>query len=201
MTNAPDFMADAVKAQPSPTASEDALKALRKKLAATRDDILELQDLEEKAKTVKARITKAKTVELPDTMEELRINSIGLEAEGNLPAFEVTSKPFYNANIAADWPPEKKLAAFNYLEDNGSVDLIRTEVSIAFTKEQRTQAKALVERLRKEGFEVQVKQGVHPQTLTAWLKEQIEVRKFTPKLDIIGGFVGRVVDIKPVKQK
>ncbi len=201
MSEAPEFMKEAVKAQPRPAPTEDALKALRAKLAATRDDIMELQDVEAKAKDIKARITKAKTQELPDTMEELGLTSLGLEAEGNLPAFQVVSKPFYNANIAADWPVEKRLGAFNYLEDENAGDLIKTEVTVAFNRDQRDEAKALIQRLRDEGLDVQVKQGVHPQTLTAWLREMVETHKRVPTLDIIGGFIGRVVDLKPVKVK
>lgn len=208
MTDAPAFMAGAVAKAPKPEPTANDLAALRAKAAKVRDDLLELSDLEAKVEAVKNRITQAKTKELPDTMEELGITRLDLPADGNLPAYSMQSKPYYRASIAAAWPIEQKAKAYGYLASKGAADLLATEVVITFGRGDKDKAKELLTLLRTyrsetmpEGFKPEVSQGIPHTTLTAWLKEQVETYKTMPDLAIIGGSVGRIVDLKPIKEK
>ena len=53
--------------------------------------------------------------------------------------------------------------------------------------------------MKKEKIEYSNKFGVPWNTLTAFVKEQIEEKKVTPPLELLGATVGRVVQV--VKQK
>lgn len=197
----PDFIADAVAKAPKPQPTANDLAALRAKAAKVRDDLLTLSDLEASVDALKARINAAKTKELPDAMEELGISRLDLPPEGNLPGYSMQSKPFYRASIAASWPIEQKAKAYGYLDSKGAGDLLGTFVTIAFSKGQKDDARKALAILRDAGFTPEVAQSIPHTTLTAWLKEQVETHKTLPDLTIIGGQVGRVVDLKPIKEK
>lgn len=196
----PDFLAKKVKDSPKPPPSEDSLKRLREKAAKVRDDMLEATDLEEKLKAVNDRITKAKAEELPALMDELGVQRLDLAPEGNFPGYTATARPFYRANIAASWPPEKKAKAYTALTAAGSGDLLKTTVEIVFARGQKDDAKRALALLRENGFTPEVEQAVPHTTLTAWLKEQVEA-SIPVDLETFGAQIGRVVDLKPLKEK
>lgn len=190
MTKAPSF----VKAHKAEV-PEDSLLKLRELAKAARTLELEIANLEERLKEHNIKLYDLTTKTLPDLMAELRIPSITIDAEGNEPAYELKAVPFYRANIAAEWPPEKKAAAFAWLDENGHGDLIKTTVGVPFAREDRAKAKKLADKLSKD-YGVTLTENVHFMTLTAWLKEQVEDKQFIPPLDTIGGQVGRIVKIK-----
>ena len=193
MTKAPSF----VKARPAP--SEDALNALRKKLARVRDISLEIADLAQRIENLKAELNLLQNQELPKEMEDIGIDRLGLAAEGNLPAYDAELRSFYEANIKADWPQERRAAGFKYLDSTGNGDLIKTAVSVHLPRDERAKAKALIAQLKKSGFTVEVNESVHNQTLKAWLKEEVEKRHNIPDLEKIGGHIGRIVRLKERK--
>jgi len=199
---APSFLADAVKATPQ-TTSEDRLKALRAEVARIRDLQADKGDLEDKLKEVNIAINKAQFTTLPDLFDELGISVIELAPEGNHPGVKAEAKPYYRANIAADWPEEKRAAAFKVLADEGSEDLIKTEVIVQFPRGKLKEAKEFAATAEAVGAVAIVKESVHAQTLQAWLKEQIEKLKKVPNkttLEALGAAVGRVVNLKPLKE-
>jgi hypothetical protein len=143
----------------------------------------------------------------------------------------VKAENYYKANIAAEWEPQRRAEAFGWLDANGHGDLIRTDVTLSFAREDRAFATQLVNWLKAidlaglirvlaendelvvdlalpEGLRnvaagknspvlpgVTAKENVPWNTLTAWLKEQVE-KGNTPPLDTIGGEVGRIVKLK-----
>lgn len=149
----------------------------------------EIKDMQEVLNEKTKRKTELLTKVLPDSMNEAGIDNIGIPAEGNLPGMDVKLRPFYNANIAANWPEVKRKEAFDYLESLGEGDLIKTDVTVNFGREDRQAALDFVKRLvDDDGLEnVSIKEAVHFQTLTAWLKDQIENHSFIPDLGKIGG--------------
>lgn len=191
-------LAAAVEAAP-PVAGGDKLDAVRGLARRLRDLEREAQDLDDRKKAVDRAIAELQFAELPDAFDAAHMDAYTLRAEGNSPAYEAEIKPYYRANIAADWPDEKRRAAFYLLDSRGAGDLVRAVVSVTFGKRELERARSLETELRVMGLEPEVKMTVPWATLTAWLREEVEVRKSVPPLDVIGGTVGRRVTLKAVK--
>ena len=200
-TEPPAFLAEAAAARPEAAASEDRLLALRAKVAEARDLEATKADLEQRRKDANIALQKLYFKELPDMFDELGIPEIALAPEGNHPGVKAKAKPYYRANIAADWPDEKRKAAFEWLVGNGDGDLIKTEVVTAFPRGAYELAVSYAEQARANGLTVAVKESIPHATLTSWLKESIEKHGVMPPLDTIGGTVGRVVEVKTLKEK
>jgi hypothetical protein len=191
-----------IAADHAPQSPPDKLDALRAECERLRDDVMEIEDLTTRLETATARRQKRVAETIPGLMDEARVPSITLAAAGNLPSVTVSVRPYYRANIAADWEPEKRKVAFDWLDANGCGDLIKTSVSARFAREDRARALEVVAMLREAGVsDVEVDQAVAWATLTSWLKKRHEDSLPLPPLDVIGGTVGRVAEIKPVKEK
>lgn len=173
----------------------DKLELLRKSVARARSLEAEKEDLDQRATEVSQELHKLYRETLPGLLDEARVPEITIEGEGNLPRVKAEAKPFYNANIAAAWPPEQKAQGFAYLTELGYQDLIKTVVTVAFNREDRDKALQFKSRLERAGYAPTLTETVHPATLTAWLKEQVEKHSFVPDLQKIGGFIGRVVKL------
>jgi hypothetical protein len=181
-----------------PSASKDKLDAINAKMRELRDMEVEAADLEERASAIRGRIRTIKMTELPAMMVAASVRALEVEPDGNLPAYSAKVKPHYKAGILASWDPERRKAAFNYLESIGAGDLIKTEISIALPRDKREEANKLIKQLSK--FSPEVHESVHAGTLTSWLKEQQKAGE-SIDLDLIGGEVGTMVEFKPSKQK
>jgi hypothetical protein len=168
-------------------------------------------ELAKELEEIKSRVRTIQQEELPAVMRAVGQNVIGL-AEG----VQITLRPFYHANIAADWPEEKRQAAFDYLEARGDGDLIKLNVSYAFRRGQlndavwlKTTVDALAASLNAtlSEFGVAVEEGgvsipdptvrteVHYATLTAYVREQLEAGREID-LDVLGAQVGEIAEIK-----
>jgi hypothetical protein len=185
-----------------PPADQDQLQNLRARVARVRELRLEVIDLEQRLKTANAEITQLTRTELPDAFGEAGINHLGLDASDNLPAYEAKLKPFYKAVISAEWEPDRQTAAFEMLEERGAADLVRTTLTVELGRGERELAKAVKTAMVAAGVMPQEKLAVSWKTLTAWLRESIEMRgeEFSAgDLEKIGAQVGRVVEMKEVK--
>lgn len=222
---APAFMKDAKK----PEASADKLEALKKLIKDYRNTKFEVDAIMQSAIEKSKTLEEAKKKTIPEFMDKIGVPSITLEAEGNYPAFECKRKPFYSANIQADWPPELREEGFKYVESLGYGELIKTFVTFAFPKDQQGAVLPFLKSCKgltltamvdvptkgkngkpgkpkrvRQTFSLpipEVEKTIHAGTLTKWLRESVEDEGFMPKLDKIGGFVGVVADVKEVKEK
>lgn len=196
----------------APAASGDKLTLIRNKVREARDITREVMDLEERLKDRKKRLNDITQKELVDVFDGNQITELGLEPEGNLPGYHATIKPYYHANIKAEWPPEKQHEGYKTLERWGGGYIIKTQYIISFSKEQRAEAKAFEKVLDGLGVSYSILLGVPWSTLTSWLKERCEfvmkagtkkLKKFegVPPLEPLGASVGRVVVLKEVKGK
>ena len=193
-------LAAMVAANSQPASNPDTLLRLRGLVMQAHDLESQKAELEQRLKATNIELFKMYHGALPDLFDEVGVSEIKLPPSGNFPAISAEIKPFYHANIAADWPPEQRDAAFKYLTTHGSQDLIKTELTIIFNREDRAQAVNLYNQLAKRGLTVNIRAAVPWATLTAWLKEQIEKHSFMPDLVKIGGQVGRVVKLKQPKE-
>ena len=174
---------------------EGQLQAIRDAGAQLRDAEREKADIEERLRETNQKIQELQFKKLPDLMHEAGIDRLGLPAHGNLPACDAKLQPFYRANIAADWPPEKRQEAFNWLEDHGHGDLLKVSVTVQFGRGDLDKARELEGKLAAMGMQPSIGMSVPWTTLTAWLKEQVEKYHSTPPLETIGGTVGSIVKL------
>jgi hypothetical protein len=174
--------------------SVEALELVKNTARVVRDLTLEIKDIEAMLEEKKKKLTQITMKDLPDLFDQYSLRSIGLEAEGNLPAYDLTASPYYKAVL-----PKEDDAGLRWLEDNGHGDMIRRVYTVNLDKDSEEQAKALREYLERFDLAFEEKETVPWNTLTAFVKEQIEKRKTTPPLDILGAIVGKVVKLKPRK--
>ena len=156
----------------------------------------ELIDKEEEVKEAEARLKilkeQARDIaerQLPDAMAEVGMAKFVL-TDGS----EVTVKPYYSAKIGDD----KRDECFNWLQDHGHEALIKDEVSITFNKGEHERDEEFKSQLEQQGIEYNGKMGVHPQTLTAFVREQVESGAEFP-LELFNVYIGQIAKVKRSK--
>lgn len=199
-TRAPNKALLAEMKADTPAATDDQLAVIRKLGAEMRDLQAHNDSMKEQIKQNNERIEKIKWQDLLDAMDRARMLAFTLAAEGNHPAYEIKTGAYYHANIAADWPDEQRAKAFAWLGKH-EPGMLRNVVTVEFGKNSAKQQKALASAIKKLKLPFQQKYGVPHNTLTAYVKEQIEEHKATPPLELLGAKVGRVATMKPVKEK
>ena len=190
-------------ARNKPVVSQDKIDRLREAAKQAKNIEVQIGELEERTADLKYQLNEMFSKTLPDLMDEAGTTSITVAASGNMPAFEATLRPYYSANIVASWPQDRKQTAFDLLEKEFEAgDLIKTEVLLAFRKDERERAISFINTLKERGLEPSVKEGVNGKTLTAWLKSLIEDSGTIPtneQLEALGASVGRIVRFKEQK--
>ncbi len=186
---------------------------------------IELFNLDSEEERIKSRLVDIGKRKVEITQREMPeyMTRVGSDKLG-LPEFncDVVMEAYYHANIKAEWPEEQRQKAFDWLEENGHGDLIKTEFYIQFPRFMLPVARWLTEHvagLRPEltlmeptgrGKNKTIKEvtkvveipgakvdlGVPWNTLTAFVKEQVEKGAKLP-LDTLGATVGKIVKIKP----
>jgi hypothetical protein len=173
------------------------------KLDRVRSEIFRLRDLEfqrdalaERVKVLSAEAQQIKDKTLVDLFDEAGVNSLGIDADGNMPPYEVEITDYYRANI----PEDKREAAFDYLRRIKQEDLIKTTFTVEFGLREGAASDRFARSLEKAGVQYSVKRGVPWNTLTAWFKAEHKRKPLPAKaMELLGATVGRVA--KVVKQK
>lgn len=122
----------------------------------------------------KARVLREETI--PGVMQELGLLRFTLET-----GQEITIKQ----EVYASLPEDNKEEAFTWLEEHNFGGLIKTLVITEMGKGLLTDARELTVELQKRGLTTDLTRMVHPQTLKAFLREQIAAAKTIP-LDLFG---------------
>jgi hypothetical protein len=197
MTTRPDAaVAAALADYAQPAQSADKLEAARDLVRAAREGEREVTDLEERLSALKARNHKRLFEEIPELFDELGIPRLDLDATGNIPAVSCEVRPYYHANIAANWPPHRRAAAFQSLVAEGAGDLVKVELIARFGRGRQEEVDRARMVLDTAGVEYDQRMVVDWNTLTAWLREQVEKKHRMPSLEPIGAVVGRQARIK-----
>ena len=169
--------------------------------AELRDTDMAINELEERLAAARKRKNVLQFETLPAMLDNVGFDHIGLPAQDNIPAYDLMLQPYFHANIAANWAPERRAAAFAALEQNGDGDLIKTQLRISLPRGESELAAKIAELLRLNfNINPEITENVHHQTLTAWLQEQIENGQPLPDLETIGATVGRIARLKPRKE-
>lgn len=173
-------------------AAEGKLEALRK-LAQRQIDLEQsAAELEEILKATKGSLHELKTKTVPELMAELRLLDFTLES-----GWTIAVEDFVAGSLPKD--EEKRKKAVEELVAEGGQDLIKTTMTLVFSKSQHNEALDLAERLRSDGWEPEVKEDVHPQTLAAFARERLK-NGDEVKVDVLGLFSGRTTKVKPPKE-
>lgn len=188
----------------SPKTSEDRLDKIRAKAKEARSLELEIAELVAKTNEKSEKLRTLYQSTLPTMMSEYNVPSITIGAEGNFPALTFEKHTYYSANIAAGWEAERKQKGFDTLKKYKADDLIKTEVSAKLPKGSLAVAKKAMAALKKLGIKnADLKQSVHPQTLTAWLRSRYDDKDTAlPVVDLeaIGASIGEIVRVKDQKK-
>lgn len=144
----------------------------------------------ERLATAEDELRKIRELDLPEAMDEVGMSEFKL-VDGSI----VTVRPFFGASI----PNDKKTQAFAWLDSHGFGDLIKSEVIAKFSRGEIDAARELAVNLKDQGYEAESKESVHPQTLKAFVREQVESGAVAVPLDLFGAFVGRQTVVKKGK--
>jgi hypothetical protein len=123
--------------------------------------------------------------DIPGIMQEMGIESVKVDGA------KVSVEQVVNANISAD----RREAALAWLRENGHDDIIKSEVSLAFGKGEDDVARAFIQKVQSMGFRPEVKEGVHPSTLKAFVRQCLQTG--TPiEMDLLGVYLTTMAKIE-----
>lgn len=192
MTDINDFLNNAASEMKSATA--DKLEIVRNAVVDLRTLTEQKKELELRLKELSYQIKELTEKSLVNLFSELQINELSLEADGNHPAITAKRVPFYSAKI----PEEREAEAFNWFLDNGHGDLVKNNFNINFGMGEISLAQELADLLNSYDFDYDNKAQIHPSTLKAFVKSEIEAGHSIP-MDLLGAYAGEVVQLKEKK--
>jgi len=125
----------------------------------------EIGNAEERLKRLKDQQRELSEQTIPDKLTQLGVTDLRL-SDGS----RISADPFYSARISAD----NLSAAHAWLRDQGHGDIIKNTLTLTFGQGDDVIAKELGDLLASKGHLPDQKETVHPSTLRAFVKEQIE---------------------------
>ncbi len=154
-----------------------------------RNEEQSIAELDRQLKEKKKSLLKLTDEDLPSVLAEMGISSFSLD-DGST----VDVKNTYGASILVDNRPK----AYDWLRENGYDDIIKNTVSSTFGRGEDDRANAFSAFAQKEGYDVNQKTEIHPQTLRAFVKERCEAGDEFP-MDLFGAYIGQRAVIKGSK--
>lgn len=148
--------------------------------------IAEVANLENQLSIKKEKLRELSETALPESMLHLGLRSFTM-SDGS----KIAIKTFYKGSI----PKTREKEAFLWLKDHGHEDLIKNNVTSSFGKGEEAKAEELMRHLSDIGYDYENKKNVHPSTLKAFVREQVESGNELP-LDILGVFIGQKAEIR-----
>ena len=145
-----------------------------------------LEDLTRRTTDLKKEIFAIEQKTLPDAMSAVGLKDFTLQ-DGTY----IEVRDFVDAGIKKD----DRAEAFKWLEENNFASLIKTEVSVSFGRDSFEEAVAFAKKLRESGMSAEADSSVHPQTLSAWAREQLAQGNTDLPFELLGIFVGKKVKV------
>lgn len=137
-----------------------------------------IKELEEQLAKAKRDLYQVSAEDIPGLMDEIGMQEFLLKSGERIKVRRV---------VKASIPQKHKAEALRWLRDNNAGSLIKNEVTAAFGKGEDQNAFKLFAALQKRGLNVKQKEGVHGQTLAAYVREQMEKGIALPN-EILGVF-------------
>jgi hypothetical protein len=170
--------------------SSDLFAKLSKKLAEKNQEAIDcvekIEQLEFQLSQLKDKYRFLTEEEMPSIMDELGVSSVTLSS-----GKKVSLDSSIHTQIAA----ANREAAHSWLRDNDMGDIIKNEVVVKFTRSQDNVVAEITSVAENLGLSYDRKESVHPQTLKAFVKEQMSQGKQLPP-ELFGIYIKRVVNIK-----
>lgn len=149
----------------------------------------EITQAENKLKQLKEELRDIVENLLPTAMAEIGMVRFELQ-DGS----EISIKPYYSAKI----DDQNRNKAFDWLVEHGHEAIIKQEFTVKVDKGDMETAAELRSYFAEHKVDYSGKTGVHPQTLTAFVKEQVESGADFP-LDLFNVYIGQIAKIKRSK--
>jgi len=146
----------------------------------------EVEALQEHLKEAEERQKELSMGKIPDLFDELGLSVIKMK-DGKV--VEI------NRSFAATISAENKDDCFNWLRKNGHDGIIKHDLTVKLKKGEEAEVAALISDLNERGLTYSDKEHVHPMTLKAFVREQIEKGSDLPQ-DKFGVFPIRKTKIK-----
>jgi len=145
-------------------------------VALMREQQAVVEQLNSELETAKAALRRTETEDLPELM-----NEVGLT--------ELTTKEGVEVSIAADVTcgisEANMTRAVSWLAERGYDGIVKTQVAVAFGRNERDDADKLAQELQWKGIAAQVSNNIHSQTLKAFVKERMAAGEVVP-FDLFG---------------
>lgn len=171
----------------APPEKIDAIKGSARELYKHINEVVQLSESLEKAKAEVKRITEQV---LPPLMDEAAITALKLADNLTLERGEAVFASISKANA---------LEAANWLEENGHGAIVKFAFTIPLEKGDTKMEKLVRKTLKAAKIGYEESCSVHPQTLTAFVKESLEAGRTLP--DSIAVHVQPIVKLKMAKAK
>lgn len=192
--NDEDFLAevrrDAEQTQAIP--KDELMESLAKKALRQVELENEVLDLETRLKARKADLAKVSEYEIPELMQQIGVSKFTLTN-----GLEVKTSPFYVGKISE----EKADLAFDWLEENKHDGIIKGEFVVMYRRPDKQRLGQFIDLARELGLEFKDKLSVHPMTLKAFVKEQIESGDEDFPRDLFGVYTGWKTKITSKEKK
>lgn len=146
----------------------------------------EIEEIESVVKERKEQLSKLLEDAIPAALSEMGMKSFKME-DGS----SIEVKPFYSASIK----DANRAAAYEWLREHNFDDIIKNTVSVRFGRGEDELCDGLLNLLRTNNYPVEQAQKIEPQTLKAFVREQIERGSELP-MEMFGVFVGSKATIK-----
>lgn len=140
------------------------------------DQIEKERDAAQQLEKAKAARLRTEREDLPMLMEELGLSELTLDS-----GERITLKEDVFANITE----VRAAAAMRWLTENNFSGIIKTQLKVDFARAEYDEALTALNLLKEEGYQPELKEGVHPQTLKAFVREQLEAGTNIP-FDLFG---------------
>lgn len=186
MSEQDDIWADLEDRTPLPTNEEQ--EELAENVRLLKQVQRQKEKVEKRLKDLKEEERRLSMERIPSIME-----STGLTELKTKDGDSVSIKDVIQATI----PKRSEERAFQWLEENGAGDLIKADLVSHFNREELEKAREIAKKVEEQfGLSVEVAQKVHPQTLSAFVREQLKESGEVPPDDIFNIFIGRKAVIK-----
>lgn len=166
-------MLAAMDADGKKPAAPDKLEACRAKVKEMRDKTKEVEDAQARIKELNKQIAQIRDHDLVGLFDEAKIDSLGVPAEGNQPAFEVELEEYFHANI----PKGNEAGAYEWMKKTKNEDMIKTSYTIEFGLGESKDCAKFEKALDKMGCGYDKKQGVPWNTLTSFVKGEFKAKR------------------------
>lgn len=183
---APDFI--------EPDAPREASASLQELTATLVAKISRKAEVSAILETLDREIWDLSSRQIPDAMDASGVDRVGMPELNIDVRLENWTRAVLPKNTEAN--PNARNQAVDWLVEHNYGDLIKTGLTVEFTRGEHNKAYALAEELHEQmpDKKINVTDDIHHMTYTAFIKERIKAGDKLP-LDLLGATVGRVAKV------